>query len=297
MCLKFLKKFRLKSYKFINRFQIFFYFFENILNSNFKTSYFFINSNKEKFYSVKNFKLLDFFIKLIKKRIFFKKKKKKIFHNLQLSILDSFQPYLIENFKKLNQAFFLNTGENITLPIKFKFFLVNCFIKKFFKLKKKQILLKKKLLTDLNNKSFFSLYSSVLGKIFSFGKKTKWNSSLLSIFELLSFTFNYTIVFLISKIFIRLYTSVELKKVLSRKRVTYIPFFIKIKRSAFLALKWIFLAALKNINITSFKNKLYLELIQILSLNSSFALQKLEENNENSFKNRANMHYRWQKTR
>lgn len=297
MCLKFLKKFRLKSYKFINRFQIFFYFFENILNSNFKTSYFFININKEKFYSVKNFKLLDFFIKLIKKRIFFKKKKKKIFHNLQLSILDSFQPYLIENFKKLNQAFFLNTGENITLPIKFKFFLVNCFIKKFFKLKKKQILLKKKLLTDLNNKSFFSLYFSVLGKIFSFGKKTKWNSSLLSIFELLSFTFNYTIVFLISKIFIRLYTSVELKKVLSRKRVTFIPFFIKIKRSAFLALKWIFLAALKNINITSFKNKLYLELIQILSLNSSFALQKLEENNENSFKNRANMHYRWQKTR
>jgi ribosomal protein S7 len=100
----------------------------------------------------------------------------------------------------------------------------------------------------------------------------------------------------LSKIFIRLFTYVELKRVKSRKRISFIPFFIKIKRSLFLALKWIFLSSIQNKSKISFQNKLYIELMQILTLKSCSSLNKLEENNINSFKNRANIHFRWDRS-
>ena len=100
-----------------------------------------------------------------------------------------------------------------------------------------------------------------------------------------------------SKIFVRLFTRVELRKVKSRKRISFIPFFINIRRSLFLSLKWIFLSSISNNSNTSFKNKLYLELFQILTLKSCSSLKKLEENNKNAFKNRSNIHFRWNKTR
>ena len=113
----------------------------------------------------------------------------------------------------------------------------------------------------------------------------------------MSFSLAYSIPIIISKIFIRLFTRVELKKAISRKRISYIPTFIKINRSIFLALKWIFSGALKNTNRTTLRNKLYVELVQLLTNKTCFSLQKLEENNINSFKNRSNMHFRWQRTR
>lgn len=99
------------------------------------------------------------------------------------------------------------------------------------------------------------------------------------------------------KLFTRLFTRVESKKIKSRKRITYLPFFIKTPRSLFLSLKWVFLAAVKKKGNISFKNKLYTEVVQILTQKSSFSLQKVEENNISAFKNRSNIHYRWQKTR
>lgn len=299
----FLKKFR----KLANQNSIRIIFFTNSIDKRINLKFLFVTTKKfassiflpKKNYFFKKFKSLKFFISRIQNRIFFIKKKKKIFHNIKLYFrFNFFNFYLFNTYKNIKNIFFFTKIIKNIKPVKnFKIlrYLLNfLFIKKTFKKQQQQFYIKNYL---LKKKNFFTLYYSLLGKVFYIGKKIKWNTSLLSVFELLSFTLNYSIPFLLSKIFIRLYTSVELKKVLSRKRVTFIPFFITVKRSAFLALKWIFFAALKNINITSLKNKLYVELLQLLTLNTSFALQKLEENNDNSFKNRANIHYRWQKTR
>lgn len=147
------------------------------------------------------------------------------------------------------------------------------------------------------NKLSFSLYNKFLLFIFRVGKKNIWEHKFSSIFDLLALKLHYSKSLLLLKIFIRLFTRVEVKKVKARKRITHIPFFIKLHRSIFLALKWVFLAAIKKKGNVSFQNKLFTELLQIITQKSSFSLQKVEENNILAFKNRSNIHYRWQKTR
>lgn len=161
--------------------------------------------------------------------------------------------------------------------------------------------LKKKTLIFLQNKQTkmlpFNLYNNFLLFIFKTGKKNIWVQQFTSLFDTLAKKLQYSKATLLLKLFTRLFTRVEVKKVKSRKRITYIPFFIKTSRSLFLSLKWIFLAALKKKGNISLKNKLYTELVQILTQKSSFSLQKVEENNISAFTNRSNIHYRWQKTR
>lgn len=143
----------------------------------------------------------------------------------------------------------------------------------------------------------YSLYNNFLLFIFKIGKKNTWELQFAALFDTLAKKLQYSKALLLLKLFTRLFTRVEAKKIKSRKRITYIPFFIKVSRSLFLSLKWIFLAALKKKGNISFKNKLYTELVQILTQKSSFSLLKVEENNILAFKNRSNIHYRWQKTR
>lgn len=144
---------------------------------------------------------------------------------------------------------------------------------------------------------FFNFFNKIVTTTFNNGKKSNWYLILNNLFEYMSYSLNYSISTLLAKIFIRLFTRVELKKVASRKRITYIPFFIKTNRSFFLALKWIFLSISKNLAKISLQNKLYLEFIDLLTNKTCFSILKLEENNMESFNNRANVHYRWQKTR
>lgn len=166
--------------------------------------------------------------------------------------------------------------------------------KNYFKFKKFS-LVSKNLISP--HKFSFSLYNKLLLFIFRVGKKNIWEQKFSSIFDLLVLKLHYSKSLLLLKIFIRLFTRVEVKKVKARKRITHIPFFIKLPRSIFLALKWIFMASSKKKTNISFQNTLFTELLQLITKKSSFSLQKLEENNILAFKNRSNIHYRWQKTR
>lgn len=175
---------------------------------------------------------------------------------------------------------------------KFKDLAVLNYLKKKFKLKQlyTNTLLK---FNTLKSLSLYDLYTKFISFVFRVGKKAVWEKSFSQILNTLSLKLYYSKSLLLSKIFVRLFTRVELKKVKSRKRISFIPFFITVRRSIFLSLKWIFLSSLNNNTNTSFKNKLYLELFQLLTLKSCPSLKKLEENNQNSFKNRSNIHYRW----
>ena len=255
---------------------------------------------KKKYSKIYKFlKNLNFILRRVKHRLIFTEKN-------FLSILKPIKIYhnkiIFFNFQSLKFFFTKKQKEikNLIITSDNKFF-----FKRKLKKKKKLFLLKKKIFFKYkkynnfttNTFNIYDFYNKILLTTFRVGKKSKWNVMLLNLFDLLCTTLKYSISILFLKIFIRLFTRVELKKIKSRKRVTFIPFFIKPKRSLFLALKWIFLSASKSLNTTSYQNKLYVELIQLLTFKTCYSIQKLEENNINSFKNRSNVHYRWQKAR
>lgn len=194
-----------------------------------------------------------------------------------------------------NQTFFLPIFFDLLIFFRKSTSSPSPFVKFFQKKQKKKI--KYFYFTSKNKKlkqSFFvDLYLKFISFVFKTGKYFFWENAFALIFNNLSLKFHYSRSLLLAKLFTRMFTRVELKKVKARKRVSYIPFFIKCKRSLFLALKWIFLSTTANNTKTSFQNKLFIELVQILSLKSCFSLKKLEENNINAFNNRSNVHYRW----
>jgi ribosomal protein S7 len=250
-------------------------------------------------------------ISFITRKFLLKKKLNKNFLNIKFSIRERKKKRSLFRLKLKveKKIFFIKHNK------KFKINLHSFKLKSFIALKKKQsqikslqisrntlLNFKKRQMTAYQtsnkiNYLSYNLYNNFLLFIFKTGGKNIWSNKFASLFDILSLKLQYSKATILLKIFTRLFTRVEVKKVKSRKRVTYIPFFIKLPRSLFLALKWIFLASLKKKGNISFKNKLYSELLQILTQKSSFSLQKVEENNMSAFKNRSNIHYRWQKTR
>jgi ribosomal protein S7 len=240
-------------------------------------------------------------ITLLDKFYFRKKKLKNCFTSIKFRFLKiKKKPFL---FKK-NALLFIKHNKKIkinTKTLKLKYFQNDQKKNQILKISRKKFLNFKKFTLINTSTSIkpisYNLYNKFLLFIFRVGKKNIWEQKFSSIFDQLSLKLSYSRPVLLLKIFTRLFTRVEVKKVKARKRITYIPIFIKLARSIFLALKWIFLAALKKKGNISFQTKLFTELLQILTQKSSFSLQKVEENNISAFKNRSNIHYRWQKTR
>ena len=237
------------------------------------------------------------------KKIKFLKKNQ---NSLLLFVLKNLKKYSLKytNIKKNKVAVAIYHNYFFILPkifsrlkfYKFKEIALFNYLKK--KIKIKQLYVNTYLkVSAVKQLSLYDLYNKFISFVFKVGKKAIWEKSFSLILSTLSAKLFYSKSFLLSKIFVRLFTRVELRKVKSRKRISFIPFFINIRRSLFLSLKWIFLSSISNNSNTSFKNKLYLELFQILTLKSCSSLKKLEENNKNAFKNRSNIHFRWNKTR
>lgn len=139
--------------------------------------------------------------------------------------------------------------------------------------------------------SYNNLYIKFINLIFKQGQKSFWEKKIASLFFILKKKLNYSRNYILLKIFLRLHTKVEIRTVKSRKRVNIIPFFIKLKRRYFLALKWLLSSA--KAKKASFQQNLLLEILLVLNKKTSVSLSLLKENNLLSYKNRANMHFRW----
>lgn len=150
----------------------------------------------------------------------------------------------------------------------------------------------KHFLFSLNLFNYFNIYKKFICLVFRAGKKLFWENTFSSVFYTLSKKLNYSRNFILLKIFLRLHTRVEIRKVKARRRVYLIPLFIKVKRRFFLALKWLLLSLKKKIQIP-LKDKLFSEILILLKKKSCFALKQLEDNNLGVYANRANMHFRW----
>ena len=175
-----------------------------------------------------------------------------------------------------NKIFILKAKKNFIVRRNSK----QCFKSKFKILNKKNVI-------KLN------LYKSFVNFIFKSGKKHIWEKIISDIFLLFKKTLKFSQSIILLKIFLRLYTKIEIKKVKTRKKFVLVPVFISVKRRFFLVLKWLLLAINKNKLQISLKEKLFLEIFKLVKNKSCESLKQLELNNQNVYVNRANFHYRW----
>lgn len=143
------------------------------------------------------------------------------------------------------------------------------------------------------NTNKLNLYKSFINFIFKSGKKYIWEKIISDIFLLFKKTLKFSQNTILLKVFLRLYTKIEIKKVKTRKKSVLVPVFISARRRFFLVLKWLLLAINKNKLQISLKEKLFLEVFKLVKNKSCESLKLLELNNQNVYLNRANFHYRW----
>lgn len=141
--------------------------------------------------------------------------------------------------------------------------------------------------------SRLNLYKNFISFIFKSGKKYIWEKIISDIFLLIKKHLKFSQNLILLKIFLRLYSKIEIKKIKTRRKIVLVPVFISVRRRFFLALKWLFTAVNKNKLKISLKEKLFLEIFKLVKNKSCESLKQLELNNQNVYLNRANFHYRW----
>jgi ribosomal protein S7 len=146
---------------------------------------------------------------------------------------------------------------------------------------------------SVNSLSKLNLYKNFISFIFKSGKKHIWEKIISDIFLLIKKNLKFSQNIILLKIFLRLYSKIEIKKVKTRRKTALVPVFISVRRRFFLALKWLLLAVNKNKLQISLKEKLFLEIFKLTKNKSCESLKQLELNNQNVYLNRANFHYRW----
>ena len=146
---------------------------------------------------------------------------------------------------------------------------------------------------SVNNLNKLNLYKNFISFIFKSGKKHIWEKIISNIFLLIKKNLKISQNIILLKIFLRLYSKIEIKKIKTRKKTALVPVFISVRRRFFLALKWLLVAVNKNKLQISLKEKLFLEIFKLTNNKSCDSLKQLELNNENIYLNRANFHYRW----
>jgi len=136
-------------------------------------------------------------------------------------------------------------------------------------------------------------YKKFLGVLVKRGKITKAKNILDLVFFNISRTTKFSFGKIISNIFLRLNTFVEIKKVRSKRQTNLIPFPISYSRRIFLILKWILLAVSKDKRRISYANKLFLEILKIVKKLPSESFNTKTINNLQAYSNRSNTHFRW----
>lgn len=147
--------------------------------------------------------------------------------------------------------------------------------------------------SKFKKKCTFYLYDKFLGFLIKKGHKIYAQKILNSVFTKISKKTGFSFNKIFLRIFLRLNTFVEVKKVRVKQNTYLVPFPIKFKRRIYLMLKWIMLAVKQNKKKISITDKLIFEIISIIKGFRSKALKLRRDNLSCAFRNRSNSHYRW----
>jgi ribosomal protein S7 len=137
------------------------------------------------------------------------------------------------------------------------------------------------------------LYRKFLGILIKKGKVTKakkiLDTSLFTVSKKLKMPINSVL----TKVFYKLNTFVETKKITAKRKTNIVPFPISFSRRIYLILKWILLAVQLNKSRVPMNSKLSVELYKVVKNMPSDALRAKKQNNSQAYLNKSNIHFRW----
>ena len=146
---------------------------------------------------------------------------------------------------------------------------------------------------NLKRKKIKNIYLKLLGSFVKAGKKTKSKKIINKSLFILSRIFKLPSFLLLNKLFLLLNVFVETKTVQVRRSRYVVPFPVTSRRRAYLVVKWLTAAVLKDRRRVSLSRKLSSEIFATLRGLKSKVLSSKLSNNIKAINNRSNFHYRW----
>ena len=143
------------------------------------------------------------------------------------------------------------------------------------------------------NSSNQNLYNKIVNFFIKDGNRVKASKIVSLAFLKVSKETGLSFNEVLQKLFLKLNSFVEVKKVRVRRGFHLVPFPISHKRSTYLITKWLVQAIKEDTRKVSMSDKLASEIYQTVSSPSSKSLDIKNLNISQVLSNRANIHFRW----
>jgi len=138
-----------------------------------------------------------------------------------------------------------------------------------------------------------NLYSKFLGFLIKKGNKISARNILNNAFLVVSKKTGLSLHILLLKIFLKLNTFVEVKRVRVQRSSHLVPFSIRLKRRSYLIIKWLMQAIKEDNRKISMSEKLAFEISNTIKKSPSRSVKIRNLNISQALSNRSNIHYRW----
>jgi small subunit ribosomal protein S7 len=138
-----------------------------------------------------------------------------------------------------------------------------------------------------------NLYNKVINFFTKKGNKVKATNLVNSAFDKVSKSTGLSFNEILTKLYSKLNSFVEIKKIKVRRGFHLVPFPISHKRSTYLMIKWLLQAIKDDKRKIPVSDKLFLEINQTISSSSSKSLDIKNSNITQVLANRSNIHFRW----
>ena len=138
-----------------------------------------------------------------------------------------------------------------------------------------------------------NLYNKIINFFTKKGNKVKATNLVNSAFDKISKSTGLSFNEILTKLYLKLNSFVEIKKIKVRRGFHLVPFPISHKRSTYLMIKWLLQAIKDDKRKVPVSDKLFLEIKQTISSSSSKSLDIKNSNITQVLANRSNIHFRW----
>jgi len=145
-------------------------------------------------------------------------------------------------------------------------------------------------MTNKNNKN---LYDKFLGFLIKKGNKISAKLLLNEAFYKVSKKTGLSLSRILLKLFLKLNSFVEVKRIRVRRSSHLVPFSIRLKRRYYLTIKWLLLAVKEDTRKVPMSEKLFLEIANTIKKAPSRSVKLRNLNISQALANRSNIHYRW----
>jgi small subunit ribosomal protein S7 len=138
-----------------------------------------------------------------------------------------------------------------------------------------------------------NLYNKIINFFTKKGNKVKATNLVNGAFDKVSKSTGLSFNAILTKLYLKLNSFVEIKKIKVRRGFHLVPFPISYKRSTYLMIKWLLQAIKDDKRKIPVSDKLFLEINQTISSSSSKSLDIKNSNITQVLANRSNIHFRW----